>query len=232
LCAVLAMPSAERALAQAATQESVDEDAGRFEIRVAGQRVGTEVFAIRRQGTGWMAVGRVHLDSLPAGASSFEVGLQTDARLHATRYELRPTGLRIQHIVGVRTGDRIRLSASNASGERVKEFLAEPEPVILERGVAHHYYFLLRRLRSGFTPTAALPLRALVPLRNLSLPLTVRSAGSDTIDVSGSRWPAERYELSVGGEARTVWADTSGRILRVEIPSRQWVATRLPQEDR
>ena len=50
--------------------------------------------------------------------------------------------------------------------------------------------------------------------------------GLEPVEVGGKSVTATHYSLVSGGVRRDFWLDASGRLLRVEIPSQQLVATR------
>lgn len=197
-------------------------DQGRYDITLGGRAAGTETFAIRRQGEGYMAVGRIQVERGVAGLQSAEFGLRTDGAFGPVRYETRATG-NGRSVIATRAGTRIRITTSNDEGDRMTELLADPSQVLLDPGIAQHYYFLVRRVASGATGS----LKALIPGEAREVP--VRLVGTTDVEVqaAGSRQPARRYEFSVGGATHVVWADPAdGRILQVDVPDRQWRSVR------
>lgn len=197
-------------------------DQGRYDITLGDRAAGTETFAIRRQGEGYMAVGRIQIEQATDWLQAAEFGLRTDGAYGPVRYETKSRdggqGIRLS-----RTGTRIRVSNSTAEGERLTELLADPNQVLLDPGVAQHYYFLVRRLAAG----TAGSLKALIPGEAREAPIRVVGTTDTEVQSGGSRLPARRYELTVGGATHLVWADPAdGRILRVEIPDRQWKSVR------
>ena len=86
--------------------------------------------------------------------------------------------------------------------------------------MAHHYYFLAQRVRNGTVPI-------LIPRENRQVMATVRDMGEEMVDIRGQR--VSLFHLVVrpaGGEERHVWVDALNRVIRVDIPSRGYVATR------
>ncbi|MFQ5890760.1 MAG: hypothetical protein ACE5JR_12005 [Gemmatimonadota bacterium] len=214
---------------EAAGQIPRELHAGRFEIHVDGQRAAMEVFAIRRQGAGRMAVGRV-IAELPGVATSFEVGLEVDSKLRPVRYELRPRDHSTVGIVGTLGGGRFRLVVSGAEGERLKEFLATDDLLIVERSVAHHYFFVAERALEASRDGSPRVVEALSPLDARQVTVVLRGVRNDTIRIGEAERPARRIDLVFGEEPRSVWVGPAGEVLRVEIPSRGWSAIRQPQE--
>lgn len=202
-------------------------DQGRYDIRLGDRATGTETFAIRRQGEGYMAVGRIQLEGSGAWLRSAEVGLWTDGSFAPVRYRLESLVTGDPRTVSfLRSGTRIRISTSDEEGERVNELLADPDQVLLEPGIAQHYFFVVRRLAAG-----AERLSAVIPGEGDEAPIRVTSTSDVTIDIGGRSTNARRWELAVDGTTHLVWSDpTDGRILRVEIPDRGWRSDRRADE--
>lgn len=207
-------------------------DSGQYEIRSGGRVVGTETFAIRFQEGEYQAVGRLTLEGAPDAFRSVEIGLSCDAGFVPRRYELRvlegqPTSRAVS-----RSGRRLRLTSSTEEGERLQEFLADPDLLLLERGVAHHYYFVTRWL-AGRSSGPGARLRALVPAQGNVLEVILRGVAADSVRLGAETVTARRYDLELGDEATSVWAASSdGRVLRVAVPARGWTATRISPEVR
>jgi hypothetical protein len=62
--------------------------------------------------------------------------------------------------------------------------------------------------------------------------LHVLSKGDDAIEIAGTRVTARHYSVSDARGERQLWTDTTGRVLRVEVPALSFVAVRdaLPVE--
>jgi hypothetical protein len=217
-------------------------DEGRFEIFVAGVSRGQESFAIRRQGEEFMAVGRSSLEGEDLLVKSAEIGLRTDARFVPVRYEFRTLQRPSSTTIAVRTGSRIRVTTSNQEGERMTELLADREMVLVQTGVAHHYWFLIQRFGDAAAGTGG-TVDALAPgAVNRS---EIRLESVEDVELSLSLRPgipARRYDILIGETRHIVWTEQpSGRVLRAEIPERAWAAVRIfeganggavPDEDR
>lgn len=205
------------------------EDEGTFEILINGRPVGTEDFSIRQTGVGsaatFISTGRVQV-LLPTGSLDLaprlrSLGFQADP----VAYELTVIGDASRRIVGSMGNDRFSARIVTPSGEQLREYVASEGATIIEEGVAHHYYFLARRTRSGTVPI-------LVPRENRQVMAQVVDAGEERMTIRGNS--VTLYHLIVtpaGGGPRHVWSDALGRIIRVEIPDQNYVAVRteLPQ---
>ena len=148
VAAMTLMVDSSPAPAQQAGAGATEElDAGRFEIRVDGRPVGTEVFAIRRVGTKVRSVGRLQVENGEEAWWPFEVRLQTNTDLEPEISELKFMAGPIQTVVGRRTENGLLIHTATDEGERYKEFGTEAGTIILEHGTAHHFVLMFRRLK-------------------------------------------------------------------------------------
>jgi hypothetical protein len=222
VCAVVALAGAPAVLAQGTL---IDE--GSFRLLVRGQEVGTETFSIRQTGAGADAVvtarGRVVLDG-QRGAQEIAATLQVGgSALRPAVYEMTLEGADAQRIAGRVVGGRFSARILSATGETGREYLVSDGAVVLDEGVAHHYYFLARRVSGG---TVRVPI--VVPRESRQLQAEVTDAGSASVTVAGRSVSARRLTVTpAGGSVRTVWVDSDGRVLRLEIADQGLVAERV-----
>jgi hypothetical protein len=200
------------------------EDEGIFEISVAGRQVGTEQFSIRQGGVGagseFIATGRVQV-LLPTGT------LDLATRLRATGFQADPSSYEVtvggdspRRIVGSLGSGRFSARIVTPAGEQFREYVASSGATVLDEGVAHHYFFLARRTRSGRVPI-------LIPRENRQVVAEVIDRGEQQMTIRGAT--TTLFHLVVrpaGGEDRHVWVDSLGRVIRVEIPDRGYLAVR------
>ncbi len=203
-------------------------DQGRFEIRIGGAARGQESFAIRRQGEEYMAVGRTSLEGQDLRVLSAEVGLRTDARYVPVRYEFRTLQRPTSTTIAVRTGNRIRVTTSNQEGERMTELMLDRELVLIQTGVAHHYWFLIKRFGEASAGQGG-TVEALAP--DAVVRSSIRLDEVTEVDLAlpdGLVREARRYDMQIGETTHIVWVErTTGHVLRAEIPERAWVAIRI-----
>jgi hypothetical protein len=104
----------------------------------------------------------------------------------------------------------------------MREYLVSEGAVLVDEGVAHHFYFLIRRAGSGGT------VPVVVPRISRQVSTRVTSQGAAEVSIAGTSVPATRYLVEPAGSSPQahVWADAEGRILRVEVPGRSMVAVR------
>lgn len=208
----------------AASAQTGNGDRGTFQVLVGGRPVGTEEFSIQETGAGEnteiIATGRVSL-RLPTGT------LDLAPRLRTTGFQAQPVSYQVdiggsspQKIVGTLGNGRFSARIVTGSGEQLREYVAASGGVVLDEGVAHHYYFLARRVRDGRVPI-------LIPRENRQVMATVTSRGEERVEVAGRA--VQLFHIVVqpqGGEERHVWVDALSRVIKVEIPARDYSAVR------
>ncbi|MEX2280955.1 MAG: hypothetical protein WEE89_00535 [Gemmatimonadota bacterium] len=210
-----------------ASAQTVVLDEGTFRLRVGGQDVGNETFLIRQNGTGENAVviatGKVVLDTARSGqVLSVELQMAGPA-LRIAAYQVNLTGTQKEQIAGRVVGSRFSAKIISAEGEMMREYLASDGAVVADEGVAHHYYFLAQRVGAE---SARVPI--IVPRRSQQVMAQVSSRGNESVTVGGASLPARRLVIAAPSEPeRHVWVDARGRVLRVEIPTRNYVAERV-----
>ena len=211
------------AMPLAAGGQSVVVDEGTFAVTIAGQSAGSESFTIRRAGIGSDAVvvanAVVRIDTAE-GATELRSLLETllpDGA--ASKYQLKITGAETGDVTLALAGRRFVSLIRTQRGEEEREFLARPETRIIEEGVAHHYHFL-GAVREG----SAAPV--LEPRTRRQIRLVASAWVDQTLDLGPTQVTARRVVFTAGEEERIVWFDRQGRVLRLEIPSRSFVAER------
>lgn len=224
LAAVATVLAGLLSVAPVAAQQVQELDAGRFAILLDGSRIGTESFAIRREGNAVKAVGRITPEP-GTDLSALEVRLQTGPDFRPNSYALRSQGGSVDRVDGVWSGDRLRLHLSTEAGERWKEFLTRGGVVVLEPGVAHHYDLLFRQLPPD--PVGS-TVAAIIPSRNEQLTVRVTGSARESVEAGGTTVDAVRYDLEIDGERRSAWLDDGGRLVRVAVPDRSRTYVRLP----
>ena len=199
-------------------------DQGRFRVSMGDGSSGTEDFVIRRA-----ALGRSNAVFANGGVTL--EGASGRIEVRPLLSVLPPEGIADAYTLQVSGSEQLELRLNKAqqrryvarivtpSGEEDREFPARADTRVVERGVAHHYYFL-RDLREG---RAA---RALEPRSRREITLTAVSRVDDQVTIRGTAMTARRVEFDDGEGGRTVWYDAQGRVLRVEVPAWGYVAVR------
>lgn len=208
------------------TAQTTTLDEGSFRISIGGKEVGTETFSIRQNGTGEgaviIAVGRVVLDA-DQGPQELSSELQVGGRsLRPAAYEVRVQGSDAERITGRVVGGRFSAQIISPAGESMREYLAGDGAVLADDGVAHHYYFLARRLQGS---SARIPM--IIPRQSRQVIAQVKVTGTEEISVGGTTIETRRISITPGAsQERIVWVDPEGRVVRMEIPASGFVAVR------
>jgi hypothetical protein len=210
------------AIARGADAQTATLDQGTFRVSVGGREAGTETFSIRQSGTGGDAViiasGRVVVNAQETTSQAQVSG----ATLRPAAYDVTVQADGGQKIAGQVTGGRFTARIVSSAGENMREYLVSEGAILADDGIAHHYYFLARRLDGG---SARVPL--LIPRQSRQVWANVSVQGTEAITVGGASVNARRISVQPeGGAERIVWADSEGRVLRVNVPAQQYVAER------
>lgn len=210
--------------ASEASAQGVVVDQGQFELRVGGAVVGTEDFVVRRAGLGSndavFANGTVTLEVGGGRQQLRSILRASPAEGAAEQYQIGVTGEGALELRVERSGRRFVATIRSAAGAEDREFQALPETRVLELDVAHHYYFL-RGIRAGGDA------HVLEPRSRNQFSLAAGPYQDERIPMGPNRIDARRVTFTVSeDDVRTVWFDRQGRVLRVEIPARSYVAQR------
>jgi len=199
-------------------------DEGRFRILQGGRNVGSEDFAIRRAGVGrddaMFANGVVTLGTAGDRQEITPLLRATPPDGRVAGYQVRVVGRDAVDFQLSQVGNRYVAVARSPAGDEDREFPMRETTRILDRDIAHHYYFL-RDVRQGDR------IHVIEPRSRLHTTLDVVRRIDEEIIVSGRTVQARRLDLGSGDQARTVWYDRLGRVVRVEIPAAGYVAERV-----
>jgi len=204
-------------------------DEGTFAVSLNGRPVGTEEFTIRRAGLNrddaLFATATVNLRK--EGASQQVRSLlraEPDNGLPKCEgtepcYQVDVEGVDAMSLRLGLAGRRYVARMVTSAGEEIREFPAAPGTRILEVDVAHLYYFLRDVSEGTATPV-------LIPRDRARATLTPGPATTEQIQLGPNVVEARRVEFASGEDRRTVWYDRLGRVLRVSIPAKGYVAER------
>jgi hypothetical protein len=209
-------------------------DVGSFTLFAAGQRVGREQFSIRRIASQDGGVLECRAESA-TGDQRSAMRLETDSAGTPVRYSLEErTGAEVtRRLGGQRLRGRFATLARGVAGEAAREYVLAPGAVILEEDGVVQYALLLRGRQGPVDVGQSIP--TLTPTENRQgIVRLVLESQRDTVVIAGAKQPAWRWRaVPVSGDARTVWADADGRVLRVYLAARGLDALRddVPRED-
>ena len=215
-------------LPAAAAAQAVDVDQGTFVVYLSGRAVGTERFRIQRRGFGdnALTLAQGSLDIVQDGSrqavesrlgamgggmllDAYEVEVSLPSEL-SVRLEMR--------------GDRMASETTSQNGVEEREYreaLRQTPTVVLDRLFAHHYFFVTPHQ----TPTGA-RLSVILPRPGGQSNGTLRMTAVEPVTVGEVTIQAQRLELRLDGAVHDIWLDGQNRVLRVQIPSQDYVAER------
>lgn len=213
----------------ATAAQGVVVDQGTFAVTLGGRPAGTEEFTIRRAGIN-------REDALFATAT---VNLRTDSGTRQIRLLLRATptdglpkcqgaepcfqvDVEGEGALSLRlglSGRRYVARIIDSVGEEIREFPAAPGTRILEADVAHLYYFLRDVQEGAVSPIIS-------PRHRERANLTAGAWTNEQIQLGPNIVQARRVEFSDGEDLHFVWFDRLGRVLRVSVPTRSYLAER------
>jgi hypothetical protein len=121
---------------------------------------------------------------------------------------------------------RFTTLSRSVTGEAAREYLLEPGAMVLEEDGVLQYALIVRRPLLQAGDSVSIPV--LTPSANRQgVARLALMTMSDTVIIAGSRRIARRWRIvTSAGEARFIWADSIGRLLRVQIPARGFDALR------
>ncbi len=221
LCALAAAPRPT-----APVQQQVY-DSGTFTLFLNDARIGEERFVIREERAGtagpiYRAGAELNL-KLDGRTMRVSVALETvGARCRPRRYELQVNGPEVTSITGRLVRERMRLDIRSPRGDEMKEFLVRGQAAILERHIAHLYFFASKVLGNAASGELVL----IVPQHRLQQQATMENRGMETVRI-GERELQLRH-LAITSDTRTVhhiWLD-GDRVMRVEVPEEGFLAVR------
>lgn len=165
-----------------------------FRVTVNGERIGTEEFAIARNGDGFVATGRTRLD-FDGQRIDVRSRMRLDELFNPIEYEYR-SGEQVLHVEIV---DQVAVITFNVDGQRTSQDVRFPSGgMIVDDNFFHHYMLLLYRMREsgGIVPV-------FVPQQMTVGPLEVNPLGNGT------------YQLSSENLQLFATADEDGRLVRL-----------------
>lgn len=210
---------------QAAPGQRLDE--GSFTILINGQRAGREQFSVQKVAGVDGSVFALRSEA-SRGERRIAVRVEADSAGTPVRYSLeeRLGPDQVMKLGGQRIRGRFTTLSRSTDGETAREYLLRPGALLVEEdGIVQHALLIRQPLhKAGESITHP----SLSPAANSQGAVhIVLESVTDTVSIAGTRRPAWRWlVVTASSEARLVWADSDGRLLRVVIASRQLEARR------
>lgn len=207
-------------------------DRGTFTLYQKGVRIGEERFTITEERGG----------EIPIVRASGELNLKTDGQtmrvrvgLEAAganavprRYEAQIDAAQPIRILALLTRDRVRVNVRSPEGEEMRQYLPRGPWLILQKYVAHQYYFVARLLGDR----QRLNITVIMPESGREISMHVEDRGTDTTTVAGRRLALRHLTVTADSAAvHDVWLDGE-RVIKVAVPSAGWMAVRTASTTR
>ncbi len=193
-------------------------DEGTFSVTEAGA-ARTENFKIMRGDNGLITA----TGQLLARGQQVTSSLTTDSLGSPIKYDIAVSdnGTQTLRVSVAAFAGRLRAVSYNQRGdESMREFaLGTGRSRILDTVLVHQLYFVALSKRPG-------PIDLIEPRASHTGHSMLVAKGLEPISIGGRSLTATHYSLGNGPGQREFWVDADGRLLRVEIPSRQLVASR------
>ena len=204
-------------------------DEGSFVVEIGGRSIGTEDFRIRRSGFGEnaqvIAQGTLEIaedggqQTIQSALGTVGIGMKLDA------YQVKVSGPSELQVLLQRRGNRLVAETTSGAGVEEREYRRPSTrwpTIILDRFMAHHYFFL-----GPFQNPEESSISIVRPRPGEQAEGVLRMASVEPLSVGGRTLQAQHLQLVLGGAIHDVWLDSQNRVLRVEIPAEDYVATRL-----
>jgi hypothetical protein len=203
-------------------------DEGSFLVAIDGRSVGTESFRIRRSGFGEnaqiIAQGTLEL-SLEVGDQTVQSALGTvGIGMSLDAYQVKVSGPGALQVLLQRRGDRLVAETTSDAGVEERQYRrpsARTPTVLLDRFLAHHYFFLGPYQNPGETRISVI-----YPRPGGQAEGMLRMASVEPIALGDRTLQAQHLQLVLAGAIHELWLDGQNRVLRVEIPGEDYVAVR------
>ncbi len=202
-------------------------DAGAFTLYLGDTRIGEERFVIHEQqssGAETHLLGRAELNlKIDGHTVRIRVALETTVAAGLPRrYEAEINGSESTTIVGTLVGDRFNLNVRSPEGEEMRQFLVRGPSVILDRHVAHQYFFAARLLGDS----ASAELSVIVPRDRTQKRLVISDHGQELTRIGSQDVMARHLTLTdQDGWTHHLWLE-GNRLMRVEVPVQGFTAVR------
>ncbi len=203
-------------------------DEGVLVVRVDTQEVARESFRLSqgrlsRGETGWTLATTIRYDrARPVVVLAPILEVNTDTMPATLQYDVADPR-QPSRILGELGRGRFTVRLVARATERAREFSTGQQAVVLDDSVFALYLFAAWRAASGPRPLTAIFPRA---LRRDDIQVQDHGQASTSLN----RDPARLHHITVDGggpETVHVWLDDSGRLMKVEIPSRHLTVERL-----
>ncbi len=204
----------------AAPAQVVTIDEGSFTLFLGAERVGREEFSIRRVPDGDRTVVLAQA-TIAWDARRLAPALRTDLTGAPLSYqiEVRDDGRVTTMVTASAGGGRLSQRVVTDRGESARQFPLTGGTLILDEDVVHQYHFVAQR-GAGTIPV-------LVPRRLGRETIVVAARPATRVEIGTGTVAAKHFTVTDGtGTVTDVWTDDAGRLLRLAVGARGFVAVR------
>lgn len=207
-------------------------DSGTLALSEKGVPIGEENFVIREDRGGADLLYRSASEAnLKVNNQTMRVTVELEVagpRSVPRRYRVEVDGTEPESIAARLLSDRLRLDIRSPSGDEMREFMAKGRLVILERYMAHQYFYLPKVLGDA----KSVHVSVVVPRERKQVQGTLEDRGSETKTAMGREMTLRHVALALAsGETHHVWLQGDS-VMRVEIPGREFTAVRATPRGR
>lgn len=195
-------------------------DRGTFRISIDGREAGEEEFVVQRSGPGTRARGTLVMRDGRTVTTFLDL---VGPDLHLNVYQASASGPDTAAVyVAARADGHLDSRMTGPWGEEAREYRARPSTVVLDDGMAHHY-FVLASVLAG---SASNVLHVVAPLARREDHAMALEVVPDTIRIDGETIDATCVRIGTGESARSAWFDGGGRLVQVAFPAQGFLAQR------
>jgi uncharacterized protein len=193
------------------------EISGSYRIEQDGNLLGAEKFEInfaKDGGINSTSTGTIREDD--TSIESFtEVQFRSTGELKDYQREIYVNKVP-KKLVGVNQGPHLEVKLNTGLTNVIKKVSIHPKTIVLETGTFHHFHYLVRRYSKNGPPVQKE--FAVVPSELREIEVSIKFIESGAVEVAKGYFKADKYFVNMGDVGVTLWVDTVGRIVKIEIP--------------
>ena len=196
------------------------QDQGVFTLYLHGTRIGEERFVVRSEDDGTsepLMIGVAELTmKLDGQTMRIRVALEAaGATPRPRRYEAEINGSELTRIVGTFPSDRAVLNVNSPAGEEMRQFLVRGKTAILDRHIAHHYYFASLQLGDQ----QSTEISVIVPRDRAQHTFIIEDRGIDSLTIEEGQLSVRHLAMTdEEGVVHHIWLDGE-HLVRIEVPA-------------
>jgi hypothetical protein len=203
-------------------QKKVDTEEGEFRIRVMGEEIGKEKFAIvtSEDSASSTSLLEFRTPGEERKKVQMETRLEMNSRFMPTSYHLKSdVDGKKGAIAGIFTPNQAMFEYTGSSAPRKSGVLVGNEFTVLDSNIFHHFIFLARLFKFGAKEKVQ-KFEVVIPQEPDSGVLQVSEIGRETIKVGGKKTDTHQLQVDSGAMKMTMWVDGRRIVHRISVPSK------------